>query len=462
MKLKERAKQALQGKVRWHALQMIYAVEYKQAYANVLVDEFLAQSPLNEADNRLLVQLLYGVLQRRYTLDFYLQPFIAGRKVEPWVESLLRMSIFQKVYLDRIPDHAIVAEAVDIAKLNGHRALGNFVNGVLRNFFRTPLRSLADLTDTTERLSIQYSIQPWIVDALLAQFSQAEVERLLESLLQTPFVSARVKGTPADREQVMQDLKAEGYQVSASELSPVGIRVLSGNIVESAAFSQGQLTIQDESSQLVAPLGQLHGNERVLDACSAPGGKATHIASLLPGGELTALDISERKLQKVHDNLARMDLLDHVQLFASDASKFTPSKDGSSQAFYDRIYLDAPCSGLGLMRRKPDIKYTKTPADVTALAKVQDRLLDHMVTLLKPGGYLVYSTCTLTREENEARVAYVLEQYPEMEKFEIQADEVLKPEVLTEAGDIRVWPQQFGTDGFYIARLRKKPLEVNN
>ncbi|MCW6660661.1 16S rRNA (cytosine(967)-C(5))-methyltransferase RsmB [Aerococcaceae bacterium NML201209] len=451
MKIKKQAQQKLAQNVRWQALQLLDKVDDQGEYSNVLIDRFLKQSQLDERDNQLLVQLVYGTIQRRLTLDYYLQSAIHGKKMDAWVRSLLRMSVYQLVYLERIPAHAVLNEAVKIAKLNGHQALGNFVNAILRKVMREELPSFEQCETVAERLAVQYSVQPWIVADLLRQFSKEEVARILASLLEKPILSARISTLPEGRERIVAELQAEGFEVEASALSPYGIRCLKGNLIHSNAFKAGLLTIQDESSMLVAPLGQLTGNECVLDACSAPGGKATHIAQLLQDGHLTALDISSAKLAKVQAHLERLGLTKKVTLKVADASQFEPH----TSQLYDMIYLDAPCSGLGLMRRKPEIKYEKQPEDVQALAEIQLTLLRHVATLLKKGGTLVYSTCTLTLEENEQVLATFMKERNDFVVKKVTAEEGIPANCLTEEGYVRVLPHNYHTDGFFIGRLTK-------
>lgn len=451
MRTRQKSEQKFANNLRWHALKILDQIEHKQQYSNIIVDRFLQDSPLSDQDNRLLVKIVYGVIQRRYTLNFYLTPFIKSKKVDKWVETLLRMSIYQFVYLDRIPSHAVVNEAVSIAKTNGHQGLGNFVNGVLRSFLRSQRPSFTEISDISERLSIQHSVEQWIVDRLLEIKSLEETEGILASLIEEPYVSARVNGSLNERSQLLVDLTEEGFEVEESPLSPFGIRCLKGNLIYSKAFADGRLTIQDESSMLVAPIGQLQGHEIVLDACSAPGGKATHIASYLNDGHLTALDISESKLKKVSEHLQRMDLEDKVTLHVSDATKFNPKND----VLYDIIYLDAPCSGLGLMRRKPEIKYQKTQDDVLGLAKIQSDLLDHMASLLKVGGKLIYSTCTVTEEENEQVLEAFIQRFPNFSIDNLIEEDHVPSDIVTNHGQIRIWPNQYHTDGFFISRLIK-------
>ena len=202
---------------------------------------------------------------------------------------------------------------------------------------------------------------------------------------------------------------------------------------------------------LVAPLGQLKGHEKVLDACAAPGGKATHIASLLDNGHLWALDISKRKLKILADHLDRMNLSDRVTLHATDALKYSPD----FQDLFDVIYLDAPCSGTGLMRRKPEIKYRKDQTSIDSLCQIQDQLLEKAASLLKPGGRLIYSTCSLVYEENEYQVQSFLKKHSNFMIDPVKEEEGVPKKLLTEEGYIRVWPQVYHTDGFFISRFIK-------
>lgn len=452
MKIKAKSHNRLKNNLRWEILQIVDKIVNQGEYSNVLIDRFLQESTFEERDNRLLVQIVYGVIQYLYTLDYYLEPLLQGKKVEEWVRNLLRLSLYQLIYLDRVPAHAVLNEAVQIAKINGHQALGNFVNAILRKFLRQERRAFKDIGDNHKRLATQYSVAPWIVDEFMALLGEERCEKVLASLQTLPYISARINPQKADREAIMAALSQEGLKVSASELSPYGIRILAGNILHSPQFAQGYLTLQDESSMLVAPLGQLTGEEEVLDACAAPGGKATHIASLLTKGHLTALDISANKLRKVDQHLERMGLSKLVTTIVADASKFQTK----GSRLYDIIYLDAPCSGLGLLRRKPEIKYTKSPQDITNLVAIQRELLAQMAQLVKVGGHLIYSTCTLTKAENEEQLRWFLEEFPTFHTSPILPSEGVPEQVITPEGNIRIYPDDFHSDGFFISRLTKK------
>ena len=455
MKVKSLAAKRLKHNVRFQALQLLVEIDWHDQYSNVLLNRALSQTELKPVDQGLLVNLVYGSIQHRLTLDFYLEPFIKGKKLEAWIRSLLRMTVYQMLYLERIPDHAAINEAVNIAKLNGHAGLAGLVNGVLRNFRRQELRSLDTVTDPVEALSIQYSIAPWIVSLLQEQYDQASLTELLASLNQRPRLTARIQAHPNERDQILAQLRAADYQVEAGNLSPYAIESLDGRILESPAFQAGRLTIQDESSMLVAPIGRPVVGQRLLDACSAPGGKATHMAYLLGAGHLDALDISQAKLDLVAGHMERLGLSQqeglNISLHATNALDFMPP----SGTLYDIIYLDAPCSGLGLMRRKPEIKYTKQASDIEALSKLQSQLLDHVASLLKPGGTLVYSTCTLAQAENQAQVKAFLARQADFQLSPIGPEEVQGASVLTADGMIEVLPQDYLTDGFFIARMTK-------
>ncbi|MBG9988073.1 16S rRNA (cytosine(967)-C(5))-methyltransferase RsmB [Aerococcaceae bacterium DSM 111176] len=452
MKVKQRSKKQLSNNVRFQALLILDEIEHNQGYSNVLLNDFLKESPLSTLDNQLLVQMVYGVTQLRYRLDYYLNPFIKGKKIDDWIMTLLRLSVYQMTELDRVPEHAIINEAVKIAKTNGHQGLGNFVNALLRNIQRQGLPNTADIENQTDYLSTHYSIEPWIVDYLLEMVGEDKTISILESLIERPFVSARINGKPEDRAQIIEELEDEGYQVTEGVLSPYGIRVLSGNVVDSAAFIDGKITVQDESSMLVAPFGQPQPNQVALDACSAPGGKATHIAQMIPGGQLDALDISPAKLSKVSEHAERMQLEDIVSTHVADATTFQPEENKK----YDVIYVDVPCSGLGLMRRKPEIKYEKNKADIEALKDIQLAILNNVSDLLKENGILIYSTCTITIEENEFLLQDFLKGQPDFINKPILSDEVSNPSIVTQEGHVRVWPDEFMTDGFFIARMEKK------
>ncbi|MGX7092668.1 16S rRNA (cytosine(967)-C(5))-methyltransferase RsmB [Hutsoniella sourekii] len=449
MKIKSRAKNYFNENARFQALNILYQIEYQEGYSNVLINESLKNSQLNSADQRLMTQLVYGCLQRKLTLNYYFELLTKGKKTDRWVQTLIEMSLYQLIFLDRVPDHAVINEAVEIGKINGHQGLAKFINAILRKFQRDWLPVDLGKIDKEE---IRYSIPQWIIDELESVYPGSDIDKLLKSFNEKAYVSARINPEKKmSQSAVIQALKEEGYQVEPGVLSNEAVRSLKGNLADSQVFKKGLITIQDESSMLVAPLGRLAGDEHVLDPCAAPGGKATHIAGLLDRGQVTAIDVSAEKINKLDENRKRLGLEDRLHLKLADARKFKPD----SSSLYDRIYLDAPCSGLGLLRRKPEIRYSQTPQSVAALQVIQEQIIENVEQYLKVGGILIYSTCTLTRGENEEAIERFLKKYSNYSVLAITPDEVRNPELITSDGFIRVWPNQFQTDGFFIARIIK-------
>ncbi|MCM3512716.1 MULTISPECIES: 16S rRNA (cytosine(967)-C(5))-methyltransferase RsmB [Carnobacterium] len=439
---------------RYLAMSILERTDKTGSYSNLLINEAIQKNKLNAADARLLTELVYGVLQRKLTLDFYLSPFLnEDKKIDAWVRNLLRLSIYQMIYLDKIPAHAILFEAVEVAKKKGHIGISKFINGVLRSAERKGFPDTETISDPIERLSIELSMPRWLVEKFTADIGLEETKHLGESLLRPSHSSARVNGKFLTVDEALEAMEEEGFDVRESVISPVGIVSDGGHFASSPLFQSGQLTIQDESSQLVAPALQIEPHHQVLDACAAPGGKTTHIASYLSaeeGGKVTALDLHEHKVALITENAKRMHVEDVVTAMKLDARNV--DQEFSDEQF-DRILVDAPCSGLGLMRRKPDIKYTKKEKDLLNLQKVQLGILEQVAPKLKVGGLLVYSTCTIANEENKDTIEHFLAAHEEFEKIPVVAAEALSKCV--KDGFLQLYPHDFGTDGFFISCVRK-------
>ncbi|MGX7163067.1 16S rRNA (cytosine(967)-C(5))-methyltransferase RsmB [Enterococcus massiliensis] len=441
--------------VRYTALQILERVEKGGAYSNLLINEGIKNGRLNEKDGRLLTELVYGTISRQLLLDFYLKKFIKdAKKVEPWVQRLLRLSLYQMLYLDKVPSHAILNEAVEIAKAKGSVGVSKFINAVLRNVQRQGVADISEISDPIQRLATEISMPKCLTQKFVAQLGEEETRRLGLSLFTPSHVSARVDLRRISREAVLENLAEEEINAKNSVVSPYGVVAEKGYLAGSTLFHEGLLTAQDESSMLVAPALQLQPHHKVLDACAAPGGKTTHIATFLEheqGGEVIALDIHQHKVQLIEENAQRLGVDDVVVGEKMDArqahEQFPPES-------FDRILVDAPCSGLGLMRRKPDIKYHKKPEDFLQLQKIQLAILASVSGTLKRNGILVYSTCTVTEEENQQVVAKFLADHPEFESIPVAVNELVG-ETLQE-NLLTIYPQQFMTDGFFISCLRKK------
>lgn len=441
--------------VRETALELLEGIEKNQSYSNLLLNHAIERNQVPQRDIGLLTELIYGTLQRKMTLDYFLKPFLKNsKKIESWVLQLLRLTVYQMVYLDKIPDRAAIFEAVEIAKKRGHKGIAGMVNGVLRSIQREGIPSLDDITDPIIRLSIETSHPEWLVRRWAEQFGFEKTKEMAEVNLTAPMQTARVNTARTTRENCISQLEEEGYLVEKSPIIPAAIRSLKGNLASSSVFKEGLITIQDESSMLVAYALGAMDNENILDACAAPGGKSTHIAEKMHNtGEVVALDLHEHKVKLINDNARRLGLTNILPI-AMDSREAT---EQFKHETFDRILLDAPCSGLGVMRRKPDMKYTKKEQDLFRLSSIQQDLLKAVAPLLKKGGILVYSTCTVDKQENENVVAAFLKENPEFEgdsQFTNRMPEAIRP--LIQGFDLQIFPQDFSSDGFYIACLRKK------
>ncbi|MCM3767973.1 16S rRNA (cytosine(967)-C(5))-methyltransferase RsmB [Neobacillus niacini] len=441
--------------VRETALDLLTSIEKNQSYSNLLLNSTIEKNELSPVDVGLLTELTYGTLQRRMALDFFLKPFVKdNKKLADWILHLLRLTVYQMVYLDRIPDRAAIYEAVEIAKKRGHKGIASLVNGVLRSIQREGLPSLSEVNDPVERLSLETSHPLWLVTRWVNQFGYDKTKEMCEINLTAPMQTARVNLTKISRVECVQLLEEEGYQIEKSPIIPEAIRALKGNLASSMAYKYGMLTIQDESSMLATYALGAEENEFVLDACAAPGGKSTHIAEKMQNtGEVISVDLHQHKVRLINENARRLGL-SNVKTNVSD-SRLLPEK--FKHETFHRILLDAPCSGLGVMRRKPDMKYTKTEKDLDRLSSIQQDLLTSVASLLRKGGTLVYSTCTVDKEENEQTVKTFLETNPEFEgdlSFKTRMPEAVQP--LITGFDLQIFPQDFGSDGFYIAVLKRK------
>ncbi|MDR2833263.1 MAG: 16S rRNA (cytosine(967)-C(5))-methyltransferase RsmB [Streptococcaceae bacterium] len=436
---------------RYLAMQALVKIESGDAYSNLLLNELIASHEIPDVDKGLFTELVYGTTARKLTLDFYLKPFIKNmKKVDQWVKQLLYLSIYQMEFLDRVPDHAILNDAVEIAKAYGNQGIGKFVNGVLRNIQRSELPNTNEMTNKVKRLSIEASMPEWLINKLIRQYGFETTEQLAFSLLKPAKSSGRLDLKRITRNEAIKQLEEQGLDVEKSEVSPYGVVASKGAFAKTWLFREGTLTVQDESSMLVAPTLELTGSEKVLDACAAPGGKTTHIAQLLDDGAVTALDIYEHKVKLIEENAQRLGLSDKITTQIMDAQdvaqQFAPES-------FDAILVDAPCSGLGLMRRKPDIKYNKSTQDFKELPKIQLNILESCAKVLKSAGILTYSTCTIVKEENEEVVEKFLKNHPEFTLMTPKMNEKMSGYIKENL--FQILPQDEFTDGFFISVFKK-------
>ncbi|KXT74080.1 Ribosomal RNA small subunit methyltransferase B [Streptococcus sp. DD10] len=425
------------------ALMILEKVFLEGGYSNIVLNQSLSQGNLSKIDKGLVTEIVYGTLSRKRTLDWYLSHFIEDRdKLDGWLYILLEMSLYQLLYLDKVPNHAVVHEAAAIAKsrkLHSER----FVNAILRRILREGVPDIEGIKRKHKRFSIQYSLPVWLVKKLVEVYGEERAVKMFESLFLKNKASVRVT------DLTKKDELREAIAASNSELAQTALVKEQGYFAGTRFFKEGLLTIQDESSQLVAPTLAIKGNERILDACAAPGGKTTHIASLLTRGTVTALDLYEHKLNLIAENAERLGVLDRVNLQVLDASRVHEVFPKNS---FDKILVDAPCSGIGLIRRKPDLKYNKEMGDFQSLQEIQLKILNSVCQILVKGGIITYSTCTIVPEENQEVVAKFLEAHPDFEQVPLSHE---KTDILVD-GCILITPELYQTDGFFISQFRKK------
>ena len=440
------------------ALNVLTRVEKEGAYSNLELNAALQRTRLSKEETGLATELVYGTIAHLNTLDYFLGWFVAKGvdKLEPWVRSLLRMSLYQIVYLDRIPQHAVVNEAVNLAKRKGHQGISGMVNGVLRNVLRKKDELvISDQMPAVKRISLQHSHPEWLVDRWVQQYGEEVAERICAANNEPPSVSVRVNQTMISREAMLQEMEAEGLEAVPSLLTEEGIIVKSGgNMALTSWYQDGQISVQDESSMLVGSAVHPEPHMKVLDCCAAPGGKTAHLAELMKDqGVIIANDIHAHKEKLIRDQAERLGL-DVIQTVHGDAAELASKYPPAS---FDRILLDAPCSGLGVIRRKPDLKWAKRPEDIEQIAQLQSELLETVSGLLKVGGILVYSTCTIEPEENDRLIERFLAKHT---NFALPSEEpaswaALKQAALSRGGGVQILPQHFHSDGFYIARLQR-------
>ncbi|MDP9674717.1 16S rRNA (cytosine967-C5)-methyltransferase [Paenibacillus jamilae] len=439
------------------ALDVLTGVEQEGAYSNLELNRRLQQAGLSASDVGLTTELVYGTVARRNTLDYFLNKFVqkGTAKLQPWVRSLLRMSVYQLVYLDRVPDHAVVSEAVTIAKRRGHQGISGMVNGVLRSMLRESDKlHIPDGLSAEERISLEHSHPQWLVKRWIKQYGTDTAEAICKANNEPPAVSVRVNTTMTSRDQLLDEMIAKGIDAVPSAVSPYGIVVRSGgNMALTSWYTDGLLSVQDESSMLVAEAVAPEPGMAVLDCCAAPGGKTAHMAELMKDrGRIVANDLHAHKHQLIREQANRLGL-DAVETVTGDALDL---KERYAPASFDRILLDAPCSGFGVIRRKPDLRWSKTAQDVRDITQLQHELLDSVAGLLKPGGILVYSTCTIEPDENEGQLARFLSEHPEYELAKDHSFPAVSHEMDgIQKGSVQLLPQHFHSDGFYIARLRR-------
>lgn len=435
---------------------MLLRILKEGCYADQLMDRELSAGRLSGPDRGLFAELVFGVLRRQGTLDHILTGLVTQplARLEPQVLILLRLGLYQLVYLDRIPESAAVNESVKLAKETLPRASG-LVNAVLRNYLRhkDTITFPDPLAAPAASIAARHSHPAWLVKLWFSQIGEADTELLAEASSRQPPLTVRANTLMTTRDALLETFATNGISAGPCRYSPHGIQVEGRHHIPGLpGFREGLFVVQDEASQVAGLLLDPQPGERVLDTCAAPGGKATHLAQLMGNrGELLAMDVSQTKLPLIQETARRLG----ISIISTRAADLLRSGSFPADAF-DRILLDAPCSGLGVIRRNPEAKWRLTPEDVTRLAAAQKIMLNNAVRMLKPGGHLLYSTCSTTLEENEAVVRDFLSRRPDCVLENLNEIFPAYRELFTEEGMFRAWPHRHGMDGFFAARIKKK------
>ena len=439
-------------KARRLACEVLNEVHEKKAYANVALVKHLRKAELSDQDRRFATELVYGTVKAGDTLDWILRRYVNRplKKIPPMIREVLRLGIYQLFYLDKVPASAACNTAVELAKKYSHAGTVKFVNAVLRTAVREPEKAVFPTGKgrETEGLALREQHPYWLVKRWVKQFGWAEAEALCRFNNSQPLLSVRTNTLKTSRSELLKSLEAAGAEVQESCWTDEGVLVTAhGALDELAPLQDGRCQVQDESSMLVAHVVDPQPGELIIDCCSAPGGKTTHMAALMKNnGRIVAGDIYEHKLERIAENARRLgiDIIEPTLLDAREVGE-------EYEAMADRVLVDAPCSGLGVLRRKPDARWNKSAEEIGRLPELQLQILHSAAKALKNGGVLVYSTCTIEPGENQEVVAKFLAAHQEfaLEK----AGDYLQPR--RQADMVQLYPQRDGTDGFFIARMRK-------
>ncbi|NLN59681.1 MAG: 16S rRNA (cytosine(967)-C(5))-methyltransferase RsmB [Deltaproteobacteria bacterium] len=429
-------------------------IEREGAFAESLLDVYLTTNLQNDEKNRRLVtQVLFGTLRMRGYLDWIISCFYRGSfaAMDDGLKNILRAALYQMFFLDRIPSYAAVNEAVAMTEAR-FRGRGGLVNAILRHAIRG--KDAMDLPDRDRDLPLYVSVvhahPKWLVETWLKRFGEEETIRLCAAGNTTPPVTVRVNTLKTSRREVLEEMQASGIDAVAAGYSPDGVRIIHSSLPARYTpwFKEGKIQFQDEGSQLISRFLDPKPSENILDLCSGTGGKTTHLAALMGGaGRIVALDNRQGKLDALRDMARRMGV-SCIETLCRDGRGHPPE---GMAGHFDRVLVDAPCSGLGTLRRNPEIKWRLVPGDIAPLADLQFGLLEGAARYLKKGGCLVYSTCSLLPEENEDNVRAFLARHPE---FRLDLPPItIHSDCLDRDGCLRTLPHLHDMDGFFAARL---------
>ena len=410
---------------------------------------------LEKTERAFITRVCEGTQENRIRIDYIINYFskVKVEKMKPLIRELLRSSVYQLIYMDNVPDSAVCNEAVKLARKKGFYNLTGFVNGVLRGIARDHKKiPFPGKEHKVEYLSITYSMPVWLVVRFMDQFGFENTEKMLQAFIEERPVTVRIKEYLTDREQVIQSLIKEGVKVEKAPYVD-NAYYLSGYdyLPALTAFRMGNIQVQDVSSMLAGEAAAPGKGSYVIDLCAAPGGKTICVADKMQGtGLVDSRDVSEKKTDMIRENVERMGM-GNISVTVRNATEF----DHESVEKADLVLADVPCSGLGVMGKKTDIKYKITPGKQEELVELQRKILEQAACYVKPGGVLLYSTCTVCREENLENVLWFTREYPyKLESIDDLLCEELRSDT-TKQGYLQLLPGVHKCDGFFLARLRR-------
>lgn len=438
--------------VRMTAYKVLYRVLYEDAYSAIAVNNAIREDICEPLDASFLSALVYGVLERKLTLQYIIRQYssIRIKKIEKKTIIILYLGFYQLLYMDKVPDSAAVNESVKLCKSLRLNHSAGFVNALLRNFIRADKAyKLPDVSDTPRYLSVVYSCPEELVTELIESYGAEITEKILSGFIGRPPVTVRVNTLKTDKQTLTKALEKRGIKVEEIPFLPDSLDLSStGSLDKIEEFRDGHFFVEDAASQLCAEILGAEPGERIADVCAAPGGKSFYSAIKMGDrGEIFSFDIFDHKL-KLIDSYAEKLGIHIIRTELRDAEK------GYHLPECDRILCDVPCSGLGILRRKPEIRY-KTDTNIDLLTKLQYSILCMSARDLPVGGTLVYSTCTLRKRENHEIVSRFIADHPEF-----VPDPIVLPEGIGHVIDeddccLTLLPGVYGTDGFFVARLRR-------
>ncbi len=446
------------------ALEIVTDILENGNYSHTVLGGALKQyRHLGKQDRALITRICEGTVERLITLDFILNCYstLKVNRMKPFIRNLLRMSVYQIKYMDQVPDSAVCNEAVKLAKKRGFKNLSGFVNGVLRNAARQKgnLPYPKEEQEPVRYLSIAYSVPEWLIGNLLDQYEYSVVKRMFMASLEDRKTTIRCNLNRITAEELRQQLTKSGAAVENGSYLPYALKISDyDSLSRMEAFQKGYFQVQDESSMLVGEVSGVREGDYVVDVCAAPGGKALHIAERMNAtGKVSARDISDGKISLIRENIARLGYA-NIEVKIQDALLADQESIGKA----DIVIADLPCSGLGVIGRKPDIKYNMTREKQLGLVRLQREILKVVQQYVKQDGVLIYSTCTVNREENIENVRWFTDSYDfRPESLELYLPEGLRSSTVKE-GYLQLIPGIHDTDGFFIARLRRYGQKKGN